>query len=163
VIEAALRGKRSTIDASNVLPEGDGTWVILRPRSTQDGEASVILMVMPTRVSQRGLKEISESALADAERNQFRPEAERAASNTGRTITRWEGTKREQLGGRYGLVTRYSFTRTAGPPLRKETHSVYLGTRAIIVHVHIPAASGSAAEAAVRQILASLRIGVDSL
>lgn len=163
IIGAAIRAKRSAVDASSVLPNGDGIWLVLKPASPQDGEASFILTLMPTHVGQGRLAEMSWPEIAEAERLEFRPEAERAATNTGRKITSWQGTTREEIGGRHGLLTRYSFTRSDGPPLRKETHAVYLGTQAIIAHVHLPAAAGSRAETALRQMMKSLRIGVDSL
>lgn len=163
-IEAALRGKRSTVDGSGLMPDGAGTWlVIAAPISPGGLEASVILVIMPTGVSQRELALMTKAEVASADRNNFRPEAEQSAANTGRAITSWEGTTQQLVGGRYGLVTRYTFSRQDGPPLRQESYAVYLGSHSIIAHAYLPAEPGTKVERDVQRIISSMKIGVDSI
>lgn len=158
-----LRSRTAQVDLSGTLPDESGALLVLRPLSPDDGEASVVIMVLPTEISQARLAAMAPIEINAADHNYFLPEAETAASNTGRTITRWDGTQRTTVGGRYGLVTLYVFERPDGPPLRKETYAAYLGSRKVVVHVHLPLSPGSAAELAVRSLLASLTIGAREL
>lgn len=163
-VETALRARKQVLKGINLVPDNEGNWLLVAAPFADDGEeASVNLMVMPSRLGQSDINALSQVEINDADANYFRPEAERAAANNGLTITTWEGTKRATLGGKQALVTRYSFARSDGPPLRKTTYAVYLGPRAIFIHTFTSTSPATERSAAVASILASLSIGVDSL
>lgn len=163
-VETALRARKQVLKGLNLVPDEEGNWLLVAAPFAEDGEeASVGLTIVPSRLGQADINSLSQAEINDADADYFRPEAERAAANNGLTITTWEGTKRTTLGGRHALVTRYTFTRPDGPPLRKTTYAVYLGPRAIFIHTFTSTSPATERSAAVASILASLSIGVDSL
>ena len=164
LVETALRARKQVLKGLGLLPNAEGNWLLVAAPLADDGEeASVGLMVMPSNLSQTNLVALSQAEIQAADIDYFRPEAERAAVNNGLTITTWEGTKRTTLGGRHALVTRYTLKRPDGPPLRKTTYAVYLGSRAILIHTFTSTIPGTDRGTAVAGILASISIGVDSL
>jgi hypothetical protein len=158
----ALGNRSSAVNTTSLELDEDGTVALFAPPTWAE-EASFIIVVLPTGVGQSALSMMSDDDVVQADRTWFRPEAEQAAAHTGRHITAWLGTNKTMIGGRYGLVTRYAFTRADGPPLRKETYKVYLGGKQLVFHVHLPPNAGTLVEAQVRQMLASIRIAPTSL
>ena len=158
----AVRDGRRTANGSLPAPGKDGVLLTLTPAG-HDGRIRVVLMLLPTGMSQEQCAALSNSAIAALDAGTIRPEAEAAAASAGYRVDHWNGTTRGTLGGRHGLVTRYLVTHADGHRLMNETHVAYLGAWQLVAHLVLPAAPRTPLEDEARQIPGSLRIAGTSL
>jgi len=113
-------------------------------------------------MGQRDVAAMTNADIRAAERNEFRPEVERAVAANDAKISTWYGTRRQVLGGRYALVTSYAITYPNGSKILKSTFSVYLGSIAVHVHVFQPAALTERSRAELDRLLSSIRFDLNA-
>jgi hypothetical protein len=161
-VTAAARAGRGVVNADDVA-DADGHLIAFRGPSFEKSEASLIIRIMPTRVSQEAMARMSDETIQAAEEREFKPEIERMARMNGLRITAWLGTTRRTIGGRHGLGTSYRFMYQHGREMLKETYSVYLGTRQVCVHCLRCADGEPELVEAMNHMLRSLVISVGEL
>jgi hypothetical protein len=163
MVSAAMRSGRPTVDASSLRPDEGGHLITFATPSSDTDAASLSMTILPTGVSQADMARMSDQEVRAGEENSFRPEAERAARKNRLQITAWDGTSRQIVGGRYGLLTSYRFKYPNGQEMVKQTFSVYLGKHALHLHVFRPAAADQSVVSALNLMIQSLDIPIDSL
>jgi hypothetical protein len=164
LVEQAMRDGSPIIDATSLTTSGEGTLIMFsyEPR-TESGGNTIQISLTPTNVSQYAMARMSDSDIRRAEEDEFRPEVEKTLRSNNAVLLDWLGTSKEMVGGRYGLVTRYRYRDPRGPTFTKETHSAYLGRKAIHFHVFRREPRSPEVEREINGILTSLNIGVEAL
>lgn len=145
------------------VADESGHLVTLASPSAAEDSTDVSILILPTHVDQAKLASLTDADIREAEAQEFRSEIERAARNYGVVITSWYGTRRETLGGRYVLGTRYRLKTRNGIDMEKSTYSAYLGSHAIHVHLFQPVDADKRLRAQLQRLLRSIVFDSDSL
>ena len=163
VVASAIHAGQKGVDVTALVADDEGHLITLTGPAFDSNEVSLSIHIMPTRIGQTALAQMSDADIRAGDENVFRPEAEGVAKRHGLRITSWHGASRRTIGGRYGLLTSYRFTYPNGREVIKETYSVYLGSRSVNVHVFRRASADPRIVSALNRMLQSLVIAVDSL